>query len=70
MELVMKFSPKKKTMTLNMTEKEMAYLTKVSSKKGMTKTQIMRQALRIYQLHDEGALEMRKGLFIGIGDIK
>lgn len=66
----MKFPAKKKTMTLNMTEREMAYLDRVAKKKGMSKTQIMRQALRVYQLRDEGALEMRPGLFIGIGDIK
>jgi hypothetical protein len=39
----------KKTMTLNMTEREMNALEKMAKDKGMTKTQIMRMALRVYQ---------------------
>ncbi len=40
------------TMTLNMPEKEMLVLEEMAVKKDMSKTQIMRQALRLYQLVD------------------
>ncbi len=46
-----------KTMTLNLGDKEMAYLEKVAASKEMTKTNIMRNALYIYQLYDSGHLE-------------
>ena len=39
-----------KTMTLNLSEKEMAVLDDLASEKEMSKTAIMRQALRLYQL--------------------
>lgn len=38
------------TMTLNLTDREMAALESLAGSKGMSKTQIMRQALRLYQL--------------------
>jgi len=38
------------TMTLNLSEKEMATLEALAAEKEMTKTAIMRQALRLYQL--------------------
>jgi predicted transcriptional regulator len=39
-----------KTMTLNLSEKEMAVLDGLAAEKEMSKTAIMRQALRLYQL--------------------
>lgn len=42
----------KKTMTLNLTEEEMAVLETLSTQKDMSKTAVMRQALRLYQLVD------------------
>jgi len=39
----------KKTMTLNLTQAEMEMLDQLSSKKGMNKTAILKQALRLYQ---------------------
>lgn len=38
------------TMTLNMPQGEAAVLTQLAFEKGMTKTAVLRQALRIYQL--------------------
>jgi predicted transcriptional regulator len=40
------------TMTLNLSEKEMAVLSELAEKKGMSKTALMRQALRLYQAID------------------
>ena len=40
----------KKTMTLNMTEAEMQVLAVLSEKKDLSKTAILRQALRLYQV--------------------
>jgi hypothetical protein len=42
----------KKTMTLNLTDSEMAALEKLSVNKDLSKTAILRQALRLYQLID------------------
>ena len=42
----------KKTMTLNLTETEMAALEKLSAQKDLSKTAVLRQALRLYQLVD------------------
>lgn len=47
-----------KTMTLNLTEKEMDVLKQMAEAKGMSKTALLRQALRLYQLVDK---EMEKG---------
>jgi len=46
----MKILSEKKTMTLNLTESEMMVLDKLSEEKDMTKTAVLRQALRLYQL--------------------
>lgn len=43
----------RKTMTLNLTEREMAILEELSHKKELSKTAVVRQALRLYQLIDE-----------------
>jgi hypothetical protein len=40
----------KKTMTLNLTDAEMAVLEELSEKKDLSKTSILRQALRLYQM--------------------
>lgn len=40
----------KKTMTLNLTDAEMAALEDLCTKKDLSKTSLLRQALRLYQL--------------------
>jgi hypothetical protein len=40
----------KRTMTLNLTDAEMEVLESLSSEKDMSKTAILRQALRLYQV--------------------
>lgn len=40
----------KKTMTLNLTEAEMRVLEELAKKKDLTKTAVVRQAIRLYQL--------------------
>lgn len=42
----------KKTMTLNLTDAEMDVLEQLASAKDMTKTSVLRQALRLYQMVD------------------
>jgi hypothetical protein len=42
----------KKTMTLNLTEREMEVLEELSRKKELSKTAVIRQALRLFQLVD------------------
>ncbi len=42
----------KKTMTLNLTDQEMDVLEELAQKKDISKTAIIRQALRLYQLID------------------
>ncbi len=42
----------KKAMTLNLTDQEMAVLEKMCEKKELSKTALIRQALRLYQLVD------------------
>ena len=43
----------KKTMTLNLTEAEMAVLEELCEKKDLSKTVLLRQALRLYQRVEE-----------------
>lgn len=43
----------KRTMTLNLTDDEMASLEALSSRYDMTKTAIIRKALRMYQVIDD-----------------
>lgn len=40
----------KKTMTLNLTDSEMRVLDELAEKKDITKTAVIRQALRLFQL--------------------
>jgi hypothetical protein len=42
----------RKTMTLNLTERERAVLEELSRKKELSKTALVRQALRLYQVID------------------
>lgn len=42
----------KRTMTLNLTEAEMEALEELSRRKDLSKTALIRQALRLYQLID------------------
>ena len=44
--------PAKRTMTLNLTDAEMAVLDELSRKKDLSKTAVLRQALRLYQMVD------------------
>lgn len=55
MELI---TPNRRTMTLNLPEHEMALLDALSNAKDMTKTAVLRKALRLYSVLDE---RMRKG---------
>ena len=43
----------KKTMTLSLSEPEMAALEVLCERKGLSKTTLLRQALRLYQSMDE-----------------
>ena len=43
-------SDAKKTMTLNLTEAEMQALEDLAKKKDLTKTAVVRQAIRLYQM--------------------
>ena len=42
----------KRTMTLNLTDREMQVLDELCAKKGLNKTALMRQSLRLYQAVD------------------
>jgi hypothetical protein len=42
----------KRTMTLNLTDAEMAVLEELAAEKDLSKTAVLRQALRLYQLID------------------
>jgi len=46
-------SASKKTMTLNLTDTEMSALEDLCSKKELSKTALLRQALRLYQLVED-----------------
>jgi hypothetical protein len=43
----------KRTMTLNLTDAEMAALDQLSNYKDLSKTAVIRQALRLYQMVDQ-----------------
>ena len=53
----------KRTMTLNLTEREMAVLDELCIKKGLNKTALLRQALRLYQAVDTRLEQGDKLLF-------
>lgn len=56
-------STSKKTMTLNLTDAEMSTLEDLCAKKELSKTALLRQALRLYQLV-EGRIEKGDKLFV------
>lgn len=53
----------KRTMTLNLTEAEMKVLESLCAKKDLSKTVLLRQALRLYQLIEERIEKGEKLLF-------
>ncbi len=53
----------KKTMTLNLTDAEMDVLDQLCAKKELSKTALLRQALRLYQVIDR-RLEQGGKLFV------
>lgn len=53
------------TMTLNLSEREDTVLTELAEQKDMSKSAVMRQALRLYQLIERRQSE---GVTIRIGD--
>lgn len=55
------------TMTLNLTEREMQVLNELCIKKGLNKTALLRQALRLYQVVDQ-RLEQGEKLIFESGD--
>lgn len=50
----------KRTMTLNLTDAEMAALEDLAAKKDLNKTVVIRQALRLYQMVDQRLREGKK----------
>lgn len=57
----------RRTMTLNLTEVEMDVLERLSSDKDLSKTAVLRQALRLYQLVDTRLGQGEKLFFEGPG---
>ena len=53
----------KRTMTLNLTEVEMRVLEDLASRKDLSKTAVIRQALRLYQLVDHRLAQGDKMFF-------
>ncbi|HEY8746589.1 MAG TPA: hypothetical protein VIM11_01350 [Tepidisphaeraceae bacterium] len=53
----------KRTMTFNLTSKEMAALEGLAQKKEMTKTALLKHALRLYQMVDERVSKGEKLVF-------
>jgi len=53
----------KRTMTLNLTDAEMRVLDNLSARKDITKTAVLRQALRLYQTIDARVERGEKLLF-------
>ncbi|HBH53720.1 MAG TPA: transcriptional regulator [Planctomycetaceae bacterium] len=55
--------PAKRTMTLNLTEAEMAVLEDLCTRKDLSKTAVLRQALRLYQVVDARLQKGEKLIF-------
>lgn len=53
----------KRTMTLNLTDDEMRVLVELSERKDLSKTSVLRQALRLYQTVDARLVRGEKLLF-------
>lgn len=60
----------KRTMTLNLTDPEMLALEELASKKDLSKTAVLRQALRLYQMVDQRIERGEKLVFEDKGDKK
>ncbi|MEZ6131681.1 MAG: hypothetical protein R3C59_23735 [Planctomycetaceae bacterium] len=60
---------KKQTMTLNLTTQEMQVLVELCEKKGLSKTALLRQAIRLYQMVDT-RIEQGEKLFFENEDTK
>lgn len=60
----------KKTMTLNLTPAEMTVLEQLATKKDLSKTAVIRQALRLYQTVDIRLEEGDKMFFEGPDELK
>jgi hypothetical protein len=58
-------SDNRKAMTLILSVREMAVLDELALKKDLTKTEVLRQALRLYQLVDARLSEGRRMFFDG-----
>jgi hypothetical protein len=58
----------KRTMTLNLSEAEMRALEELCSKKDLSKTAVLRQALRLYQTVDARVQQGHKLVFEGAED--
>lgn len=57
----------KRTMTLNLTDQEMVVLDRLASEKGLSKTGLVRQSLRLYQSISE-RIERGEKLFFEDSD--
>lgn len=55
--------PEKRTMTLNLTSAEMEALDELARRKDLSKTAVIRQALRLYQLVDTRVAQGEKLFF-------
>jgi len=55
--------PSRRTMTLNLTDAEMDALEKLSALKDLSKTAVIRQALRLYQMIDKRSRDGQKLYF-------
>jgi predicted transcriptional regulator len=53
----------RKTMTLNLTDREMRVVEELAAQKDLTKTAVIRQAIRLYQLIDARLAEGEKLFF-------
>ena len=65
MEVHMPNDLTKRTMTLNLTDAEMRALESISTQKDLSKTAVIRQALRLYQLLDMRLAKGEKAIFRG-----
>jgi hypothetical protein len=54
----------RKTMTLNLTQREMALLEELSDKRELSKTALVRQALRLFEVIEERLAVGEKLLFV------
>ena len=67
---VSKMPAAKRTMTLNLTDAEMVVLEELAERKDLTKTALIRQALRLYQAVDARLERGDKLVFEGADDKK